>query len=66
MSDKMYSIGKIVVSTVAGLLAAEAVSICGQALASDTGKVLDAMRGTIAKPAPVKPGLFGRKKVGRR
>ena len=48
---------------IGGLLAAEAVSICGQALATDVGRAADMIRGIVAKPEPVKPGLFGRKQV---
>lgn len=62
MSEKLYSAGKAVVCAVGGLLALEAVSICGQALATDVGRMADRVQGILAKPEPVKPGLFGRKR----
>lgn len=62
MGNKLYSVGKLVACAIGGLLAAEAVSICGQALATDIGRATDMLRGTIARPEPVKPGLFGRKR----
>ena len=61
MNNKLYSAGKVVACAIGGLLAAEAVSICGQALATDVRRAADMIRGIVAKPEPVKPGLFGRK-----
>lgn len=65
MNDHLYNFGKIIVCTVGGLIAAEAMAICGQALATDAGRVINRTRGVLAKPEPVKPGLFGRRKKVR-
>lgn len=60
MNKTVYDFGKVVCCAIGAALAVEAVGICGQALAADATTIVGKINGIIAKPAPVKPGLFSK------
>lgn len=56
----MYNFGKMVCCAIGAALAVEAVGICGQALVADVTTIAGKFSNVVAKPAPVKPGLFSK------
>lgn len=58
---------KTAVQVTVGLLAVEAVCICGNALLEDGEKAVNFAKKVVASPTPPEPkrGIFGRRKVTR-